>query len=79
MRVPVLLAAVVFAASPVAAKGVHHRHSAATCEKVKNEIAAGKSPEDVAKDMKISSARVRSCTNPKHPRKTRKEHTEQPS
>ncbi|MFN8543506.1 MAG: hypothetical protein U0807_04790 [Candidatus Binatia bacterium] len=56
-----VLAAGALLASPVLAKRAA-RHHAATCKQVKDGIAAGKSAEDVAKDLKVSQARVKACT-----------------
>jgi hypothetical protein len=58
-----LLAAAVLVGSPALAarKGAHH---AVPCSKIKDAIAAGKTPEDVAKEMNVSAARVKSCTAP---------------
>ena len=59
-----LLAAAVLVGSPALAarKGAHH--ATVPCSKIKDAIAAGKTPEDVAKEMNVSAARVKSCTAP---------------
>ena len=56
------LTAAGIAASPVAAakKGAHR----VNCQKVRDEVASGKSEDDVAKDMKLSATQVKNCTNP---------------
>lgn len=56
-----LAAAVALVGSPaLAAK----RHAGVSCKQIKDEIAAGKSADDVAKDLKTTAARVKSCTAP---------------
>jgi len=57
-----LLAAAVLVASPALAarKGAHR--AAVPCSKIKEAIAAGKTADDVAKEMNVSAARVKSCT-----------------
>ena len=59
-----LLAAAVLVGSPALAahKGAHH--ATVPCSKIKDAIAGGKSAEDVAKEMNVSAARVKSCTAP---------------
>jgi hypothetical protein len=53
-----LLAATVLVGSAAAA---HKRH-VVPCAKIKDAIAAGKTAEDVEKDLNVSAARVKSCT-----------------
>ena len=38
--------------------------SAVSCQQVRDALASGKSPEDVAKDLKTTDARVKACTAP---------------
>ena len=66
-----VLAAVAVAGSPALAK--HAAKPAVSCKEIKDAMAAGKSADDVAKDMNVSSARVKSCTAPaaKHHRHTK--------
>ena len=56
-----LLATAVLVGSPALA--AHKRH-VVPCAKIKDAIAAGKTAEDVEKDMNVSAARVKSCTAP---------------
>ena len=66
-----MLAAAVLIASPaLATKHAGHK-STVSCKQIKDAIASGKSADDVAKDMKVSSARVKNCTAPttKHHKK----------
>ena len=37
-----------------------------SCKEIKDAMAAGKTAEDVEKDMKVSASRVKSCTAPAH-------------
>lgn len=55
--------------SPAVAKHAA-RHSGVTCKQIKDAIAAGKSADDVAKDMKVSAARVKACTAPAPAKRT---------
>jgi hypothetical protein len=48
-------------AVPAGAKG----HKSSPCTRIRQELKAGKSAEDVAKDLKVSSATVKSCTQAK--------------
>ncbi|HLK12615.1 MAG TPA: hypothetical protein VKW76_14660 [Candidatus Binatia bacterium] len=65
-----LAAATALVASPALAKKAHH--TAVTCQKIKDAIASGKTADDVAKEMKVSAARVKACTTPAKPRKSKK-------
>ena len=58
-----LLAAAVLVGSPALAARKGH-HATVPCSKIKDAIAGGKSAEDVAKEMNVSAARVKSCTAP---------------
>jgi hypothetical protein len=64
------LATVAMTGAPVLAakRAVHH---AVSCKQIKDAVAAGKSTEDVAKDLNVSAARVKGCTAPapRHHRK----------
>jgi len=66
-----VLAAAVLLGSPALAAKRSARHSTVSCKQIRDAIASGKSADDVAKDMKVSSARVKNCTAPpaKHHRK----------
>jgi len=57
-----LLAAAVLVGSPALAarKGAHH--ATVSCAKIKEAMAAGKTAEDVEKEMKVSGATVKRCT-----------------
>lgn len=69
-----VMAGVMIAVSPVAAKG--HKMAAkpkVTCKQIKDAIAGGKSADDAAKDLSVSAARVKSCTTaPKKHKRTAK-------
>ena len=65
-----LLAAAAMVGSPaMAAK--HAARNTVSCKQIKDALASGKSEDDVAKDLKVSASRVKSCTAPttKHHRK----------
>ena len=48
-----------------------HKRSTVSCKQIKDAIAAGKSEEDVQKDLKVSAARVKNCTAPAPAKKHR--------
>ena len=54
------------AASPVLAK-TPMKHKPVTCKQIQEAIKSGKSAEDVAKELKVSAARVKHCTQPAKP------------
>ena len=58
-----LVAAAAVAGSPALAakKATHHTVS---CKEIKDAMAGGKSADDVAKDLNVTSARVKACTAP---------------
>ena len=56
-----VLATAVFAASPATAAKAKHTVS---CKQIKDAIAAGKSADEVAKDLKTTDKHVKSCTTP---------------
>ena len=66
-----LIAAASLVGSPALAtrRPVHHT---ASCKQIKDAVDAGKSADDVAKELKVSTGRVKSCTTPavKHGRRT---------
>ncbi len=57
-----LLAAAVLVGSPALAarKGAHH--ATVSCAKIKEAMAAGKTAEEVEKEMKVSAETVKHCT-----------------
>ena len=57
-----LLAAAVLVGSPALAarKGAHH--ATVSCAKIKEAMAAGKTAEDIEKEMKVTAATVKRCT-----------------
>ncbi len=57
-----LLATAVLVGSPALAAHRKAHHPAVPCAKIKDAIAAGKTAEDVEKDLNVSAARVKSCT-----------------
>jgi len=59
--VMMVLATAVLVGSPALAA---HKRPSVSCKQIKDAIAAGKSEEDVQKDLKVSAARVKSCTAP---------------
>jgi DNA-binding CsgD family transcriptional regulator len=58
-----LLAATALVGSPALAAKRAVRHTV-SCKQINEAIASGKSAEDVAKDLNVSSARVKSCAAP---------------
>ncbi len=71
VMVAVLTTAVLVGSPALAA----HKRQTVSCKQIKDAIAAGKSEEDVQKDLKVSAARVKSCTAPapaKHGKKSAK-------
>jgi hypothetical protein len=66
-----LVAAGSLVGSPVLAAKKAARHTV-TCKQIKDAMDSGKSADDVAKDLKVSAARVKNCTMPpaKHGKKT---------
>jgi len=65
-----LLAAAALVASPVVAKTRHR--TGVPCKRIQEEIASGKTADEVAKELKTSAARVKTCTTPKSAAKTTK-------
>ena len=62
-----VLALAALVAGPAAATTTtKHRthHTSVTCQRIKDAIAAGKSTEDVEKEMHTTAARVKQCTTP---------------
>ena len=58
-----LLAVTLLGASPASAETTKHKtHHAVSCKQIKDAIASGKSADEVAKDLKVSASRVKSCT-----------------
>lgn len=57
--ITVMMAGLALAASP----GVTRRaaHNAAVCQQAKDSLAAGRTAADVAREIGVSEARVRSC------------------
>ncbi len=54
-----------FAGAPAsAAMAKHTRHHRVTCKQIKEAIDGGKSSEDVQKEMHVTAARVKQCTEP---------------
>ena len=58
-----VLATAVFVASPATAAKRKAKHTV-SCKQIKDAIAAGKSADEVAKDLKTTDAHVKSCTTP---------------
>lgn len=68
MMMGVLVMGFVVAGAPAMAKKAAHK--GASCQQVKDALAAGKAPTDVAKDLHVSETRVKSCSTPaSHPSK----------
>ena len=70
--VMMVLATAVLVGSPALAA---HKRPSVSCKQIKDAIAAGKSEEDVQKDLKVSATRVKNCTAPapaKHGKKSAK-------
>ena len=57
-----LLAAAVLVGSPALATHKAAHHATVSCAKIKEAMAAGKTAEDVEKEMKVSAATVKRCT-----------------
>ena len=57
-----LLATAVLVGSPALAAHRRAHHPAVPCAKIKDAIAAGKTADDVEKELNVSAARVKSCT-----------------
>jgi len=57
-----LLAAAVLVGSPALAARKRAHHATVSCAKIKEAMAAGKTAEDVEKEMKVSGATVKRCT-----------------
>jgi hypothetical protein len=55
--------------SPAVGKRKGHA-TGPTCKQIKAAVDAGESPEDVAKDLKVSTARVKHCTAPAPAKRT---------
>ena len=55
--VPFLAAAMLFA-GPVSATAKHH----VSCKQIRAELAAGKKPDEVASDLKVSKSAVSHCS-----------------
>ena len=58
------LATAVLVGSPALAAHKRMARQTVSCKQIKDAIAAGKSEEDVEKDLKVSAARVKNCTAP---------------
>jgi len=54
----------VLVGSPASAAHKRMARTTVSCQQIKDAIAAGKSEEDVEKDLKVSATRVKSCTAP---------------
>ena len=54
-------ATAVLVGSPASAA---HKRATVSCKQIKDAIAAGKSEEDVQKDLNVTATRVKSCTAP---------------
>ncbi len=65
-----LIAAASLVGSPALATKRPARHTV-TCKQIKDALDSGKSADDVARDLKVTGARVKSCTTPavKHGKK----------
>ena len=61
-----VLALAALTAGPAAATTAKHRvhHTGATCQRIKDAIAAGKTSDEVEKEMHTTAARVKQCTTP---------------
>ena len=69
------LATAVLVGSPALAAHKRMARQTVSCKQIKDAIAAGKSEDDVQKDLKVSESRVKSCTAPapaKHSKKSAK-------
>ena len=57
-------ATAVLVGSPASAAHKRMARATVSCKQIKDAIAAGKSEEDVQKDLKVTATRVKSCTAP---------------
>ena len=63
-RIGVMMVAAVATAVLVGSPALAAHKRPSVSKQIKDAIAAGKSEEDVQKDLKVSAARVKSCTAP---------------
>jgi hypothetical protein len=59
-----LLALAVLVASPATAAKRRMAKHTVSCKQIRDAVASGKSADEVAKDLKVTGARVKSCTTP---------------
>jgi hypothetical protein len=59
-----VLALAALTAGPAAATKHRVHHTGVTCQRIKDAIAAGKTSDEVEKDMHTTAARVKQCTTP---------------
>ena len=62
--VSVLALAALAAGPAVATTAKHQTHHSVTCQRIKDAIAAGKTTDEVEKEMHTTAARVKQCTTP---------------
>lgn len=61
------LATTAFALGPATVAHAKHKqggHHHVSCQQIKDAIAAGKTEDDVTKDLHVSAGRVKQCTAP---------------
>jgi len=75
-RVGISLAALLAAGALVAAPVVaaHKRMARVSCKQIKDALAAGKSTDDVQKELKVNEGRVKACTEPAAAKKPARHH-----
>jgi hypothetical protein len=62
-----LLATAALVGAP--AQAAHKKTHTVSCKEIKDAMAAGKTADDIEKDMKVSASRVKSCTTPSSKKK----------
>ena len=67
-------AAAAVAGSPALVAAKKTTHHTVSCKEIKDAVAAGKTADEVAKDLNVSASRVKTCTTPstKHHKTTHK-------
>jgi len=59
-----VLAVASLVGSPVLARAKQAAQPKVSCKEIKDAVAGGKTADEVAKDLKVSASRVKSCTAP---------------
>jgi hypothetical protein len=59
-----ILSLLAFAGAPASAATAKHTRHHVSCKQIKDAVDAGKSSEDVQKELHVTATRVKSCTTP---------------